>query len=288
MEIVGSVTTQFTSYQFFQFPNKTNIRNTAYTELKKIATREYGKYGNIDVRNIVISGGGSGWEALNIAGSAVIAVAIAEIIVASARYEDPSTRYVDPEYHSDEISRELDSQRSFVRNTIGYPIGIPIGVFGAGNTQKITATGDVVLYNAASSSRSLDQDTQAKLRDAVAAINAELIRTLPQNATVAVLSIGSNDSALSETIIDELEFSLVRARQFTVVDRGRLDQIRRERNFQMSGEVSDDSAVSIGSMLGASIVIVGTVSTGGVDGRITVRALDTQTAQIVTMAREQF
>jgi hypothetical protein len=68
----------------------------------------------------------------------------------------------------------------------------------------------------------------------------------------------------------------------------RLEQIRMEQNFQLSGEVSDDSAVSIGGMLGAGVVIVGTVNTDGSTGRITVRALDTQTAQIITMAREQF
>ncbi|MDR1072712.1 MAG: hypothetical protein LBL45_03435 [Treponema sp.] len=55
-----------------------------------------------------------------------------------------------------------------------------------------------------------------------------------------------------------------------------------------NGEVSNDPAVSIGSLLGAGIVIVGTVNTDGSPGRITVRALNTQTAQIITMSRDQF
>jgi curli biogenesis system outer membrane secretion channel CsgG len=122
----------------------------------------------------------------------------------------------------------------------------------------------------------------------MAAISDELIDTLPQNSRIAVLSMSSDERTLSETAVDELEFNLVDARKFTVVDRGRLDQIRREQNFQLSGEVSDNSAVSIGNMLGANIVIVGTISVNGSRGRITVRALDTKTAQIVTMAREQF
>jgi TolB-like protein len=122
----------------------------------------------------------------------------------------------------------------------------------------------------------------------MAAISDELIDTLPQNSRIAVLSMSSDERTLSETAVDELEFNLVDARKFTVVDRGRLDQIRWEQNFQLSGEVSDNSAVSIGNMLGANIVIVGTISVNGSRGRITVRALDTKTAQIVTMAREQF
>ncbi|MDR1249560.1 MAG: CsgG/HfaB family protein [Treponema sp.] len=122
----------------------------------------------------------------------------------------------------------------------------------------------------------------------MAKISDNTIETLPARARVAVLSIGSNNRTLSENAVNELEFNLVDARKFTIVDRARLDQIRREQNFQMSGDVSDDSAVSIGNMLGADIVIVGTINTTDSGGRITIRALDVQTAQIITMAREQF
>jgi TolB-like protein len=261
-EVVGSVTVGFTSYQFFHFPNNKNIKNKAYAELKKAAAREYGNYGNVDVRNIVISGGVSGWEALNIIGSAAIIAASWPVVM------------------------EMDTLSMYIAG------GAAIVALGIGNTQKITATGDVVSYNAPSRagarSRDLAQDVRVKLQDAAVAISTELIKTIPKNTTVAVLSIGSDNTAVSETIIDELEFNLVGARQFTIVDRARLDQIRREQNFQLSGDVSNDSAVSIGGMLGANIVIVGTVNVDGSTGRITVRALDTQTAQIVTMARGQF
>jgi hypothetical protein len=259
-EVIGSVTTEFTSYQFFHFQNKTNIKNKAYAELRKVAAQKYD--GNVDVRNIVISGGGSGWEALNVLGA--IAITSSSILVDYLRFES-----------------------SGVISIGGGVVGL-----GIGNTQKITATGDVISYNApsrtASRSRELTQDMRVKVQDATAAISTELVKTIPRNTTVAVLNISSDNTSLSETIIDELEFNLVSARQFTIVDRARLDQIRREQNFQMSGDVSDDSAVSIGGMLGANIVIVGVVNTDGSTGRITVRALDTQTAQIVTMAREQF
>jgi hypothetical protein len=256
MEVVGSVTTEFTSYQFFHFQNKTNMKNKVYAKLKKAAAQEYGNYGNVDIRNVVISGGISGWEAVSI-------LIPAGITLGTAGF---GSFYLIPVY--------------------------AIAFWGAGNTQKITATGDVVSYNApsraVSRSRELTQDMQVKVQDATVAISTELVKTIPRNTTVAVLSIGSDNTSLSETIIDELEFNLVSARQFTIVDRARLDQIRREQNFQMSGDVSNDSAVSIGGMLGANVVIVGAVNTDGSTGRITVRALDTQTAQIVTMAREQF
>jgi TolB-like protein len=88
--------------------------------------------------------------------------------------------------------------------------------------------------------------------------------------------------------VDEIEFQLVDSRQLEMIDRKTLDSIRDEQNFQMSGDVSDSSAVSIGNMLGASVVIAGSVTGSGSRQRLTVKALDVKTAKIVTMAREQF
>jgi curli biogenesis system outer membrane secretion channel CsgG len=89
-------------------------------------------------------------------------------------------------------------------------------------------------------------------------------------------------------VVDEVEFQLVDARRFTIVDRKTLDTIRSEQNFQMSGDVSDASAVSIGQMLGANIVITGNITGTGSMQRLSIKALDVRTAQIVTMVRETF
>jgi len=67
-----------------------------------------------------------------------------------------------------------------------------------------------------------------------------------------------------------------------------LDIIRAEQNFQMSGEVSEESAISIGQMLGANIVITGSITGTGTNQRLSIKALDVKTAQIVTMVRETF
>jgi hypothetical protein len=70
-----------------------------------------------------------------------------------------------------------------------------------------------------------------------------------------------------------------------LADRNALNAIRTEQNFQLSGEVSDESAVSIGNMLGANIVITGTLTGTGNMQRLTIKALDVKTAQILSMAR---
>jgi len=126
------------------------------------------------------------------------------------------------------------------------------------------------------------------IEGAVARASVVFIGELPKNSIIAVLSISSNDVNLASFAVDELEYQLVTAKQFKIVDRKILDTIRAEQKFQLSGEVSDQSAVSIGNLLGASIVITGSVSGMGNTQRLTLKALDVKTAQIITMVRESF
>lgn len=132
------------------------------------------------------------------------------------------------------------------------------------------------------------QSSKPGVEGAVARASVIFIGELPRNSTIAVISISSNNLDLATFAIDELEYQLVTAKQFTIVDRKTLDAIRSEQNFQLSGEVSDQSAISIGNLLGANIVITGGISGSGNTQRLTLKALDVKTAQIITMAREPF
>jgi hypothetical protein len=55
----------------------------------------------------------------------------------------------------------------------------------------------------------------------------------------------------------------------------------------MSGEVDDDTAVSIGKFIGADIIVTGRVDGEGNLRRLRLRALNTQTAQVVGAASER-
>lgn len=115
-----------------------------------------------------------------------------------------------------------------------------------------------------------------------------IIENIPEGATIAILNISSSDRDLAEFVIEELTFIMVDARKYKIVDRKNLDLIRAEQQFQLSGDVDDNSAVSIGKMLGASIVITGSITVTGSSRRLTARALDVTTAQIVSMGRSDF
>jgi hypothetical protein len=112
-----------------------------------------------------------------------------------------------------------------------------------------------------------------------------VIATLQKEAIIAIINISSDDSEVSEFIAGELEYILVN-KGFNVVDRSQLDRIRQEQNFQLSGVVDDNSAVSIGKFTGANVVITGAVSGSGNMRRLRLRALDTQTARVVGAASE--
>jgi hypothetical protein len=107
-----------------------------------------------------------------------------------------------------------------------------------------------------------------------------LNKQLPKGNKLVVLNIQSEYPALSEYIIDELIANTVNDRVFTVVDRQQLDTLRQELDFQMSGEVDDDTAQALGRIAGAQIIVSGAVSKIGDLYRLRVRALSVQSAQI--------
>ena len=123
---------------------------------------------------------------------------------------------------------------------------------------------------------SLPDELDAAIRETSNYLNQQLTR----GNKLVILNIQSEFPALSEYIIDELIANTVNDRVFSVVDRQQLNTIRAELDFQMSGEVDDDTAQALGRMAGAQIIISGAVSRIGDLYRLRVRALSVQSAQI--------
>jgi hypothetical protein len=67
-------------------------------------------------------------------------------------------------------------------------------------------------------------------------------------------------------------------RNMEVADRQNLEYVYKELNFQMSGEVSDESARSIGKFLGADLVITGQLMEIGGPYRYRANAVNVETA----------
>jgi hypothetical protein len=97
---------------------------------------------------------------------------------------------------------------------------------------------------------------------------------------IVVLNIQSESANLSEYSIDELIKYFIEKRKYTIVDRQNLELIQQEMDFQLSGEVSDESAQSIGKKLGAQIIISGSINPFGSNYRLRLRAIGVETAAI--------
>jgi hypothetical protein len=109
---------------------------------------------------------------------------------------------------------------------------------------------------------------------------ADLSAALPQGLVLGVIKISSSDEAEAEFAEEQLIFCLVQTGKYRIVERKDLDIIRREQNFQLSGDVDDATAVSIGRMAGAKMVITGTILPYGAGKYLNIKALDVETAQI--------
>jgi curli biogenesis system outer membrane secretion channel CsgG len=123
-------------------------------------------------------------------------------------------------------------------------------------------------------------------------LQERLMGQLQPKTTIAVVSIASKDVESAEFVVEELAYVISNSGNFKVVDRKSLEAIRSEQDFQTSGEVDDASAVSIGKLQGANIVITGSItdSIAGVGSkrRLRLKALDVMTAEIVGSASEPF
>lgn len=107
---------------------------------------------------------------------------------------------------------------------------------------------------------------------------------LPSGSKVVILNFRSSHEALTEYIINELTMHLVHDERLIVIDRQNLEVIRQEMGFQLSGEVSDESAQRIGNILGAQTIISGAIAPVERNVyRLNIQAIAVETAMIQGM-----
>ncbi|GHV73698.1 hypothetical protein AGMMS49940_10030 [Spirochaetia bacterium] len=149
--------------------------------------------------------------------------------------------------------------------------------------QNVTASGDVVLYNSVTGRN----NANAKgVEGALARAAEQTLKNVPPRSRIAIVYITAQDRSTTEYVVGELEYIWVNEGYF-ITDRSQLDQLRREQNFGVSGEVDDKTAASIGKIAGASVIVTGRVDGDGDLRRLRLRALDSETAQVVGVASEK-
>lgn len=124
-----------------------------------------------------------------------------------------------------------------------------------------------------------------ELEDALQQTAKQFSSSIKSGTTIAIVGISSDTKELSDFMLDEITIGFVRERKLTVANRTNLEAIKTEMNFQLSGEVSDASIQKIGAMVGATVVVHGSLKPLGRKYNLTVQALDVTSATVMDMSR---
>ena len=114
------------------------------------------------------------------------------------------------------------------------------------------------------------------LDEAIRAGSIYLSERISGGTRIAVVNFVASQQT-SNYVIGRLTSHLVNTGKFNVVDRHDLTEISREQGFNLSGNVSDESAQSIGKLLGAQTIISGSLTPFGNSHQMHIKALEVET-----------
>ncbi|HKL87168.1 MAG TPA: CsgG/HfaB family protein [Treponemataceae bacterium] len=106
---------------------------------------------------------------------------------------------------------------------------------------------------------------------------------LQQGTKIVIYDIQAEKSESSAFLIDELTRALLDIGSLRVVDRGSIEKIQDELSFQMSGDVSDESAQRLGAILGAESLLTGSFDSYKGKYRLTLKSIQVETSEIQYM-----
>jgi len=99
--------------------------------------------------------------------------------------------------------------------------------------------------------------------------------------TIAVLdfeSIGSEEH-LGKAVSEIMRTELIDTNRYLVVERAQISKALSEQKLQMYGLIDDKSAIELGKMLGADLIVIGSVVKIGTSYTINSRIIDTKTGE---------
>ncbi|MDR0314229.1 MAG: tetratricopeptide repeat protein [Treponema sp.] len=143
----------------------------------------------------------------------------------------------------------------------------------------------ILLATCASSDKAPAIPNMVSLDEALAGAAVDIGLWVQEKTEIAVAGLNAPLNEVSEFITDELLSHLVSGGKFEVVERNvaYLAVLNTEHQFQMSGMVSDDSAVGIGHYLGAKVIITGSFNRFAGFSQLRLRALDVRSAKLLTL-----
>ena len=108
---------------------------------------------------------------------------------------------------------------------------------------------------------------------------------------VAVLPLesqGGLSAPEAQVLTARLRDELVQIKQFTVLDRGNMENILQEQNFQLSGCASNECAVEVGRLLGVNRMVAGSIGKIGQTYSISARLINVETGEITKTITDDY
>jgi TolB-like protein len=138
-------------------------------------------------------------------------------------------------------------------------------------------TGDVIALNSNTS----------RAANRLDGISTEVLNAFKgsKDLTIAILdfsNINGKKSVLGRYLAEQTSNNLFRNSDLKFVERAQINKAIEEMNFGMSGFVSDASAVQIGHLVGASAVVVGTLTKVGNKISISLKIIETKTGKLLS------
>jgi hypothetical protein len=124
-------------------------------------------------------------------------------------------------------------------------------------------------------------ETDSIINSAVRQASRELLDKIPAGSRVSFVGGRGASQNTLDFVLEELSAAAVNTGTITVVDRQQINTIIAEQRFQLSGEVSDETAVSIGRLSGSQIIISCSITGAGSQRRLRVRAISLETGVIL-------
>ena len=108
-----------------------------------------------------------------------------------------------------------------------------------------------------------------------------------QDITIAVLDFDGDGVSKSETrtLTNRLRDEMFKTGVYIVLDRGKMDEVLKEQEYQLSGCVTSECAVEVGNMLGVQKMIGGSIGKVGNIYTISARIIDVETGKVLKSAK---
>jgi TolB-like protein len=153
--------------------------------------------------------------------------------------------------------------------------------------RKITLRGYEYEYTASGSVISTYSNTR-RFANRLDGIANEILNAFKGNkkdirlAILNFINVDGKQSVLGRYLVEQTSNYLFQNSEIKIVERDQIDKVIKELDFNMSGYVSDESALTIGHMLGANAVTVGTLTKVGNKISVNLKIVETESASLLS------